>query len=279
MILLDQVTHWYNKDSSDELKALDNVSLSINEGEFIVLLGHNGSGKSTLSKLLNALLVPHIGKVTVDGMDSSDIENIYKIRQLVGMVFQNPDSQLVATTVEDELAFGPENMGLPPTEILERIEESLKIVDMLKFRKFQPHKLSGGQKQKIAIASVIAMRPKYMVLDEATSMLDPKGRADLLSTIVKLNREEHLSVVMITQNMEEVLLAHRILVLKQGKLAYDGSPINLFAKKSKVKELGLALPVIVSIAHRLAERGIPLTPKAVTLEKLSEELLNYYKRS
>ena len=276
MIVLDKVTYVYNKGAEDEFKAIDNLSLNIEQGEFIVLLGHNGSGKSTLAKMLNALILPTQGTVTVDGMETKDESLLYDIRTLVGMVFQNPDSQLVATTVEDELAFGPENIGVPREEILERMDYVLKVTSMERFKKFAPHRLSGGQKQKIAIASVLAMRPRYLVLDEPTSMLDPKGQKDVLDTIKELNEKEGISVILVTQHMHEAFYAGRVIVMKSGKLSYNGSPYDLFSNESMLKKLNLAVPVMGILAKKLNSMGIKVSSKAMVCEDMAQELINLY---
>lgn len=278
MITLENVTHFYNKDAEDEFKAIDNLSLKIKEGEFVVLLGHNGSGKSTLAKMLNALIVPTLGSVCIDGMYTKDEASLYDIRTLVGMVFQNPDSQLVATTVEDELAFGPENIGIPREEILERIEYVLNITSMERFKKFAPHRLSGGQKQKIAIASVLAMRPRYLVLDEPTSMLDPRGQKDVLDTIKELNEKEGISVILVTQHMHEAFYAGRVAVMKSGKLSYNGTPYELFSNESMLKKLNLKVPIMGLLAKKLASMGIKVSSKAMVCEDMAKELVTLYNK-
>ncbi len=276
MILLEKVTHWYNYGAEDEIKAVDDVSLKIESGEFVVILGHNGSGKSTLSKMLNALIVPHEGSVFIDEMPTADEEQLYSIRSRVGMVFQNPDSQLVATTVEDELAFGPENIGIPREDIISRMDQALKLTSMEKFRKFAPHRLSGGQKQKIAIASVLTMKPRYLVLDEPTSMLDPKGQKDVLDTVLYLNSKEGIGVILVTQHMHEALHAKRVMVMKAGKLAYDGSPEELFSNDSLLKKLNLAAPVLGQLSKKLSANGIKLPSFPMTVDDMAAELFSIY---
>jgi len=273
MISVNKVSHIYNKGSEEELKAVDKVSLQIEQGEFIVILGHNGSGKSTLAKMFNALILPSEGSVLIDGMNTSDENAVYSIRNLVGMVFQNPDSQLVATTVEDELAFGPENIGVPRDEIIERINHALKVTSMERFRTFAPHRLSGGQKQKIAIASVLAMRPKYLILDEPTSMLDPKGQKDIIETLKELNKKEGISVILVTQHMHEAFYADRILVMKSSALSYNGSPYDLFSNDTTLKQLNLSVPIMGLLAKKLRSKGLKISSKAFVSDVMAEELI------
>lgn len=272
MIKLENVTHWYNHGASEEIKALEQVSLEINAGEFVVVLGHNGSGKSTFSKLLNALIVPHEGSVTVDGMGTHEEQFLYRIRSLVGMVFQNPDSQLVASTVEEELAFGPENLGLEPSEIRERVDKALTLTGMERFRYSSPNRLSGGQKQRVAIASVLTMLPRYLVLDESTSMLDPQGQREILSTVLELNRRQGIAAVLITQNMHEVFYAHRVIVMNRGRLAYDGTPSELFSRPRKLVRLGLDMPALGQLKGMLYSSGIELSSGCLTAESLADEI-------
>lgn len=255
MITLDDVTYIYNDGTADRHTALNGVSLTIREGEFVALVGHNGSGKSTLAKLFNGLLTPSKGKVTVFGMDTSDGKSIFDIRKSVGVVFQNPDNQMVASIIEDDVAFGPENLGLPPTEIDERVEWALTCVGMAEHRKGTPFRLSGGQKQRIAIAGVLAVKPRVMVLDESTAMLDPIGRAEVMKIITKLNKEEGMTVVMITHFMEEAALADRIIVMRDGRIAGEGGK-EIFREREMIESAGLELPLAARIAQRLREKGI-----------------------
>ena len=231
MIRINHLTHIYQKEStSQEVKALDDVSLTIQDGEHIAVLGHNGCGKSTLAKHLNALLLPTEGTVEVDAVDTANEADLWTIRQTVGMVFQNPDNQLIATTVEEDVAFGPENMGMDPVLIRQRVDEALELVGMTAFKNKEPHLLSGGQKQRVAIAGIIAMRPKYIVFDEPTAMLDPQGRREVMETMQRLNREEGLTVVNITHFMEEAVLADRVVVMEHGRIVALGTPREVFSQ-------------------------------------------------
>ena len=266
MIKVENLTHIYQGEQGKNL-ALDNLSLEIREGEHVAVLGQNGCGKSTLAKHLNALLLPDKGSVIIDGMDSRDENNLWQIRQLVGMVFQNPDNQLVATTVEEDCAFGPENLGLPPALIRERIDEALEMVEMSAFKSKAPHLLSGGQKQRVAIAGIIAMRPKYIVFDEPTAMLDPRGRREVISTMQKLNKEEKITVVNITHYMEEAVLADRVIVMEQGNIALSGTPREVFTQIDTLKKLRLDVPVVTELAQSLpAEMQLP--PDILTIDEM-----------
>jgi energy-coupling factor transport system ATP-binding protein len=233
---------------------LDNVNLSVKKGEMLAILGHNGSGKSTLAKLLNGLMLPKSGTVTVDGLSTENEDDVWAIRSKVGMVFQNPDNQLVASIVEDEIAFGPENLGLPPEEIEKNIDFALKAVDMEKFRYSTPSALSGGQKQRIAIAGVLAMHPQCIIFDESTAMLDSIGRAEVMKCAEWLNREEGITIIYITHDMEEALMADRIVVMCGGKVAMEGTPGEVFAQAERIRELGLILPPATELAYRLSKK-------------------------
>lgn len=235
---------------------LENLSMTINKGDFVAVVGHNGSGKSTVAKHLNAMLVPSKGKVYIDGMDTSDEKLTYDIRRKVGLVLQNPDNQLVAGIVEEDVAFGPENLGIPPKEIRERVDEALRAVDMYEHRLKAPHKLSGGQKQRVAIAGIIAMRPDCIVLDEPTAMLDPKGRTEVLDTIRKLNRENGITVVMITHYMEEAVTADKVFVVDNGKLLTSGTPYEVFSQVELLKRHRLDVPQATELCHKLRARGV-----------------------
>ena len=235
MIEVKNLEHQFLNPQGGYQQALKGVSLHIGQGEFVAIIGHNGSGKSTLAKHLNALLLPDQGTVTIDGLDIKDKENLWKIRQQVGMVFQNPDNQLIATTVEEDVAFGPENLGIEPLKIRQRVDEALASVGMSEYKNRAPHLLSGGQKQRVAIAGVVAMRPKVLVLDEPTAMLDPLGRKEVMDTVVKLNREEGLTIVYITHFMEEAVLADRVVVMENGLIEMDGSPREIFSQVQKLK--------------------------------------------
>ena len=237
---------------------IDNLSLSINQGDFAVIVGHNGSGKSTIAKQLNAMLTPTSGKVYVNGMDTSDEKLTYDIRRTVGLVLQNPDNQLVASIVEEDVAFGPENLGIPPAEIRERVDFALKAVDMYDYRLKAPHKLSGGQKQRVAIAGVIAMKPDCIVLDEPTAMLDPKGRAEVLDTITKLNKENGITIVMITHYMEEAVTADKVFVIDNGKLLTQGTPYEVFSQVELLKRHRLDVPQATELCYKLRACGVKI---------------------
>lgn len=254
-------------------KAVDNVSIDIKQGDFVAVLGHNGSGKSTFAKHLNALVMPTEGTVWVDGMDTREEENTLKVRQTAGMVFQNPDNQIVGTLVDEEVGFGPENIGVPTEEIWERVEKSLKAVGMYAFRNQSPNKLSGGQKQRIAIAGIVAMKPKCIVLDEPTAMLDPLGRKDVLNVLHELNRQENVTVILITHYMEEVIDIDKLYVMDDGKLVMSGTPREIFSQVEKLKELRLDLPHVTELAYELQKEGVPLKNGILTSEEFTEELI------
>lgn len=249
-----------------------NLNLQIHEGEFVAILGHNGSGKSTLAKLTNAILLPTDGKVLVDGMDTSDEDLKIKIRQTVGMVFQNPDNQIVATIVEEDVAFGPENLGVEPKEIRRRVDESLKAVGMYEFRKREPHRLSGGQKQRVAIAGIIAMLPRCIVLDEPTAMLDPRGRQEVMSTMLKLNREMGMTVVFITHFMDEAVQADRVVVMDDAKIIMDGKPKEVFKQVDRLEEIGLDVPQPTKLAQLLRQEGYDLPDDILDVDECIEKL-------
>lgn len=250
----------------------ENLNLQIHEGEFVAILGHNGSGKSTLAKLTNAILLPTGGKVLVDGMDTSDEDLKIKIRQTVGMVFQNPDNQIVATIVEEDVAFGPENLGVEPKEIRRRVDESLKAVGMYEFRKREPHRLSGGQKQRVAIAGIIAMLPRCIVLDEPTAMLDPRGRQEVMSTMLKLNREMGMTVVFITHFMDEAVQADRVVVMDDAKIIMDGKPKEVFKQVDRLEEIGLDVPQPTKLAQLLRQEGYDLPDDILDVDECIEKL-------
>lgn len=253
-------------------KALNNVSLTINDGEFVAVVGHNGSGKSTLAKHLNALLLPTEGKVLVDGMDTADEADTLSIRQRVGMVFQNPDNQLVTTIVEEDVAFGPENIGVPGNEIRARVDRALAAVGMEKYAHSAPNMLSGGQKQRIAIAGMLAMQPKVLVLDEATAMLDPSGRREVLDTVHRLNRERGITVVHITHHMSEAEDADRVIVMNDGVVAMDGAPREIFSRVEELQALGLAAPDTVELLRRLNRHGMDLPLTAITVDECARAI-------
>ena len=253
-------------------KALNNVSLTINDGEFVAVVGHNGSGKSTLAKHLNALLLPTEGKVLVDGMDTADEADTLSIRQRVGMVFQNPDNQLVTTIVEEDVAFGPENIGVPGNEIRARVDRALAAVGMVKYAHSAPNMLSGGQKQRIAIAGMLAMQPKVLVLDEATAMLDPKGRRDIIDLVTKLHKENGITVVMITQYMEEVIGADRVAVMSGGELILEGTPKEVFSQDELLHKHRLDVPVMQQLANRLNAHGANLPKSILSVEEMAQAI-------
>lgn len=254
-------------------KAVDNMSIDIKQGDFVAVLGHNGSGKSTFAKHLNALVMPTEGTVWVDGMDTREEENTLKVRQTAGMVFQNPDNQIVGTLVDEEVGFGPENIGVPTEEIWERVEKSLKAVGMYAFRNQSPNKLSGGQKQRVAIAGIVAMKPKCIVVDEPTAMLDPLGRKDVLRVLHELNRQENVTVILITHYMEEVIDIDKLYVMDDGKLVMSGTPREIFSQVEKLKELRLDVPHVTELAYELQKEGVPLKNGILTSEEFTEELI------
>ncbi len=251
-------------DASKPAEVLKGVSLTFGKGELVAVLGHNGSGKSTLAKLLNAILIPTSGKVLVDGMDTADEEKLFDIRQRVGMVFQNPDNQIVATIVEEDVAFALENMGVDPAEMRERVDEALKAVKMYDFREHAPHQLSGGQKQRVAIAGIIAMRPDCIVLDEPTAMLDPQGRKEVMKTIRRLNRDYGITVILITHEMDEAAQCQRIVVIDHGTVLMDDVPKKVFARVDEMKEIGLDVPQATELVHILRQNGYDLDPEIIT---------------
>lgn len=252
--------------------AVDDISLDIRQGDFVAVLGHNGSGKSTLAKHLNAILYPTEGTVWVDGKDTRDDAAVWDIRQTAGMVFQNPDNQIIGQIVEEDVGFGPENMGVPTEEIWERVEESLKAVGMYQFRKFSPNKLSGGQKQRVSIAGVIAMHPKCIVLDEPTAMLDPKGRKEVIRAVRALNDVERITVILITHYMEEVIYADKVYVMDQGKITLQGPPREVFSEVDRLKELRLDVPQVTLLAHELRKEGFPMPGGVLTNQEFVEAL-------
>jgi len=252
--------------------AVDKVSLDVHAGEFIAILGHNGSGKSTLAKHINAILHPTEGTVWVDGKDTSDEKNLWDVRQTAGMVFQNPDNQIIGQVVEEDVGFGPENLGVPTKEIWERVEESLRAVGMYKYRKHSPNKLSGGQKQRVSIAGVMAMHPKCIILDEPTAMLDPIGRKDVIRAVRALNDVEKITIVLITHYMEETIHADRIFVMDQGKIAMVGTPKEIFSQVERLKELRLDVPQVTLLAHELQKRGAKIPDGILTTEELVQSL-------
>lgn len=268
MIKIDNLTYEYTNNENEINIALDNVNLEIKKGEFVVVLGHNGSGKSTLAKHINALLLPTRGHVYVNGMDTQNEDDLWKIRETAGMVFQNPDNQLVATIVEEDVAFGPENQGVEPKEIRRRVDKSLEIVEMTKYKEHAPHLLSGGQKQRIAIAGVLAMNPECIIFDEPTAMLDPSGRIEVMNTIKKLNKEEGKTIVHITHYMDEAVHADRIVVMEEGKVVLEGSPKEVFSEVEKMKEYGLDIPQVTELSYKLRNEGIEIPLDILTVEEM-----------
>lgn len=277
IIKADDVTFEYiRRDEEGNVEgittAVDHVSLDIAQGDFIAILGHNGSGKSTLAKHINAILNPTEGTVWVDGMNTSDEDKVWDIRQTAGMVFQNPDNQIIGQVVEEDVGFGPENMGIPTKEIWERVEESLRAVGMYEFRKYSPNKLSGGQKQRVSIASVLAMHPKCIVLDEPTAMLDPSGRKEVIRAVRALNDVEGVTVILITHYMEEIIHADKVFVMENGGIAMEGTPREIFSQVEKLKALRLDVPQVTLLAYELQKRGIAIPDGILTIEELADAL-------
>ena len=275
-ISVQNVTFQYESQDDTETvskkQVLNDISLEIQKGEFVAILGHNGSGKSTIAKHLNAMLLPSSGKVFIDGMDTADEKLTYDIRRKVGLVLQNPDNQLVASIVEEDVAFGPENLGIPSDEIRERVDEALKAVDMVDYRLHAPHKLSGGQKQRVAIAGIIAMKPDCIVLDEPTAMLDPKGRQEVMDTILKLNRENGITIVMITHYMEEAVLADKVYVIDNGKMLTSGIPREVFSQVELLKKHRLDVPQATELCHKLRACGVEIKELPLTEEECTSML-------
>ena len=255
-------------ENQEEKIAINDVNLQIKEGEFIAILGHNGSGKSTMAKHMNALLIPTEGKMLVNKMDTSDMNNLWNIRETAGMVFQNPDNQLVATIVEEDVAFGPENLGVPPEEIRKRVDEALERVGMSEYKRHAPHLLSGGQKQRIAIAGILAMQPKCIIFDEPTAMLDPSGRKEVLDTIIDLNRNYGITVILITHYMDEAAKADRIVVMDKGKLILDGKPRDVFSNVEKMKSIGLDVPQVTELSYELQKAGINIDTRILDVNEM-----------
>ena len=254
------------------LKAIDNLTLDVKEGEFVAIIGHNGSGKSTLSKNLNAILIPSEGNILIDGLDTREEDKLWDIRQTAGMVFQNPDNQIVATIVEEDVAFGPENLGIPPKEIRKRVEESLKSVGMYDLRDRQPHLLSGGQKQRVAIAGIIAMKPKCIIFDEATAMLDPSGRKEVMKTIKRLNKEENITTLHITHFMEEAVEADRVIVMDKGRKLLEGTPREVFSKIDLLRKIGLDVPCMTELSSLLKEEALNISSDILTVDEMVMKL-------
>lgn len=257
-------------------RAVDNVNIEVEPGQFIAIVGHNGSGKSTFARHINALLLPTEGAVYVAGKDTSEEDNLWDIRQTAGMVFQNPDNQIVGTIVEEDVGFGPENLGVPTAEIWERVDMALEAVGMSAYREYSPGKLSGGQKQRVAIAGVVAMRPKCIIMDEPTAMLDPIGRREVLDTVLELNRRENVTVILITHYMNEIVNADKVFVMDKGRVVMEGTPREIFRQADKLEKIRLEVPQATELAHRLAKAGIPVNTGVLTAEELVEEICRLY---
>ena len=282
MIETEHLYHYYerydedgNRDNvpDEEIKYyIEDITLTVPKGQFLCILGHNGSGKSTLAKHFNALLLPVSGSILVDGIDATDTDNTWEVRSRAGMVFQNPDNQMVATIVEEDVAFGCENLGLPPAEIRRRVDKALEDVGMTEFRRHAPHLLSGGQKQRVAIAGILAMRPKCVIFDEPTAMLDPSGRVEVMETVMELNRNFGITVIHITHYMEEAVDADRIVVIDQGRLVMDDTPVNVFSQVEKIKAIGLDVPQVTEVAYLLREAGIDIDTKILTMDEMVDKL-------
>ena len=268
----DLVFKYVNAEEQTEKVAINHVSMEVKKGEFLVILGHNGSGKSTMAKHMNALLLPSGGKMYVDGLDTSDIENLWEVRRRAGMVFQNPDNQLVSTLVEEDVAFGPENLGVDPKEIRERVDDSLKAVGMYEYRKHAPHLLSGGQKQRIAIAGILAMRPKCIVLDEPTAMLDPSGRNEVMKTIKEVNKKFGITIILITHYMDEAAQADRIIVMDKGEKVMEGVPREIFSQVEKIKSIGLDVPQVTELAYELQKEGVDISTEILNIDEMVNAL-------
>jgi len=273
MVECRDLTYKYTANEGEQEKtAVNGVNLDVKKGEFLVILGRNGSGKSTLAKHINALLLPSGGKVYVDGLDTSDTKNIWDIRNKAGMVFQNPDNQIVATIVEEDVAFGPENLGVDPLEIRNRVDEALKNVDMYDYRRHAPHLLSGGQKQRIAIAGILAMRPECIIFDEPTAMLDPSGRKEVIKTIKDINKIYGITIILITHFMEEAAEADRIIVMDQGEIIMEGIPRDIFSKVPAMKKIGLDVPQVTELAYELKQSGINIDTNILTIDEMVEKI-------
>ncbi len=271
MVETKELIFEYSSNEEETVTAVKKLSLNVKKGEFVAVIGHNGSGKSTLAKLINAILLPSGGKVFVDSMDTVDPENIWKIRQRAGMVFQNPDNQIVATLVEEDVAFGPENLGVEPQEIRKRVDDALNAVGMYELRRKPPHLLSGGQKQRIAIAGVLAMKPECIIFDEPTAMLDPSGRKEVMDAILRLN-EEGITIIHITHFMDEAVNADRVVVMEDGKAVLEGSPKEVFSKVDQLKEIGLDVPQVTLLSYDLNKEGVKLPMDILTVDEMVSKL-------
>ncbi len=276
-LIYDYVRRNEDDHVEDVKRAIDNLTLDIKQGDFVAILGHNGSGKSTFAKQVNGLLLPTDGTVWISGMNTTDDEHIWDIRKTAGMVFQNPDNQIIGNIVEEDVGFGPENLGVPTDEIWRRVDESLEAVGMTAYRLKSPNKLSGGQKQRVAIAGVMAMRPQCIILDEPTAMLDPNGRKEVIATLHELNRREKITILLITHYMEEVIDADRVIVMDDGKLVMDGTPREIFSRVKELKEYRLDVPQVTELAYELKKAGLKLPDGILTMEELLEHLLPMFR--
>ncbi|GAA0177898.1 energy-coupling factor transporter ATPase [Clostridium sediminicola] len=272
MVECNDVFFEYKKDNNETKLAVNGVNLEVNKGEFLVVLGHNGSGKSTIAKHMNALLLPSKGEVIIDGLDTKNYDNLWVIRNKAGMVFQNPDNQIVATIVEEDVAFGPENLGVESNEIRKRVDESLSKVNMADYKRHAPHLLSGGQKQRVAIAGILAMKPECIILDEPTAMLDPSGRKEVLNTILDLNKNYGITIILITHYMEEAVEADRIVVMDNGKVVKEGTPRKIFSNVAMMKEIGLDVPQVTELAYELGKNGLNVTSDILTIDEMVDAL-------
>lgn len=274
MIEIKDLYFSYENEGENKIprNVINGVNLNIKEGEFVALLGHNGSGKSTLAKLINALFIPKKGQVLVDGFDTKDDKSVWDIRSRAGMVFQNPDNQLVATVVEDDVAFGPENLGIESSEIRKRVDKALESVNMEDFKKNSPHLLSGGQKQRVAIAGILAMSPTYIILDEPTAMLDPSGRKEVMDTVLKLNKEQGKTIILITHYMDEAAMADRLIIMEEGSIILQGKPREVFSHVDEIKKIGLDVPQVTELAFDLKKQGFNIRNDVLTVEELVEQV-------
>lgn len=275
MIEVKNLSYFYEAEGGINEKVLDNVNLKIEDGEFVAVLGHNGSGKSTFAKHLNAILQPSQGCIYIDGVSTSNDEMLWNIRSKVGMVFQNPDNQIVASVVEEDVAFAPENLGVAPEEIRKRVDDALDAVDMTEYKNHSSHMLSGGQKQRVAIAGIIAMKPSIIVMDEPTAMLDPIGRREVMKTIEHLNSKYNITIILITHNMDEAVKAKRVVVIDSGKILIDNTPKNVFKNVDMLRKIGLDVPQVTMLAYKLRENGVNISDDILTVDECTQEIYNY----
>jgi energy-coupling factor transport system ATP-binding protein len=276
-LIFEYVTTNEEGDVTEVKRALDKLTIDVKKGDFVAILGHNGSGKSTLAKQLNAILIPTKGSVVIKGMDTKDDDNLWAIRQTAGMVFQNPDNQIIGTVVEEDVGFGPENLGVPTKEIWDRVEKSLKSVNMIDYRTSSPNKLSGGQKQRIAIAGIMAMQPECIILDEPTAMLDPNGRKEVIETVHEINKKDNVTVLLITHYMDEVIGADKVIVMDQGKIVMQGSPREIFARVDELKSYRLDVPQVTELAYELKKEGLDLPDAVLTVDEFADAMRKYLK--